>query len=94
MVARVRPALQCPGGASTGAVAERAGLLRQSDGGLLFLDEIGDLGLDEQAMLLEAIEERRSAVPWARTRRWRATSSSSPDLPRSPAGNRDRPLPR
>jgi transcriptional regulatory protein RtcR len=34
-------------------------LLRKADGGLLFLDEIGELGLDEQAMLLKAIEERR-----------------------------------
>ncbi len=46
-------------GAFTGAVADRPGLLRQADGGLLFLDEIADLGLDEQAMLLRAIEERR-----------------------------------
>ncbi len=46
-------------GAYTGAVGERAGLLRQADGGLLFLDEIGDLGVDEQAMLLKAIEEKR-----------------------------------
>ncbi|HEX4795586.1 MAG TPA: RNA repair transcriptional activator RtcR [Humisphaera sp.] len=46
-------------GAFTGAVGERAGLLRAADGGLLFLDEVGELGPDEQAMLLRAIEERR-----------------------------------
>jgi len=46
-------------GAFTGAAAERAGLLRTADDGLLFLDEIGELGLDEQAMLLKAIEEKR-----------------------------------
>ena len=46
-------------GAFTGAVAERAGLLRSAHQGLLFLDEIGELGLDEQAMLLKAIEEKR-----------------------------------
>ncbi|MFP5393007.1 MAG: RNA repair transcriptional activator RtcR [Gammaproteobacteria bacterium] len=46
-------------GAFTGAAAERAGLLRSAHQGLLFLDEIGELGLDEQAMLLKAIEEKR-----------------------------------
>ena len=46
-------------GAFTGAVKERPGLLRAADGGLLFLDEIGELGLDEQAMLLRALEEKR-----------------------------------
>lgn len=46
-------------GAFTGAQTERAGLLRSADGGLLFLDEIGELGLDEQAMLLKAVEEKR-----------------------------------
>ena len=45
-------------GAFTGAEREREGLLRRADGGLVFLDEIGDLGLDEQAMLLRAIEEK------------------------------------
>ncbi len=45
-------------GAFTGAQSERPGLLRSADGGLLFLDEIGELGLDEQAMLLKAIEEK------------------------------------
>ncbi len=46
-------------GAFTGALSARPGLLVSADRGLLFLDEIGELGLDEQAMLLRAIEERR-----------------------------------
>lgn len=46
-------------GAFTGAAANREGLLKSADGGLLFLDEIGELGLDEQAMLLTALEEQR-----------------------------------
>jgi transcriptional regulatory protein RtcR len=46
-------------GAFTGAVSERRGLLAAADGGVLFLDEIGELGLDEQAMLLTAIEDKR-----------------------------------
>ena len=46
-------------GAFTGAVSDRAGLLRAADGGLLFLDEVAELGPDEQAMLLRAVEEKR-----------------------------------
>lgn len=46
-------------GAFTGAAADRPGLLRSADGGMLFLDEIGELGLDEQAMILRAIEDKR-----------------------------------
>ena len=46
-------------GAFTGATADRAGLLRAANGGILFLDEIGELGADEQAMLLRAVEEKR-----------------------------------
>ncbi len=45
-------------GAFTGAVSPRKGLLKAADGGVLFLDEVGELGLDEQAMLLRAIEEK------------------------------------
>lgn len=45
-------------GAFTGALNPRAGLLREADKGMLFLDEIGELGLDEQAMLLRAIEDK------------------------------------
>ena len=46
-------------GSFTGATSDRAGLLRTAHNGVLFLDEIGELGLDEQAMLLKAIEEKR-----------------------------------
>ncbi|QDU56596.1 RNA repair transcriptional activator RtcR [Aeoliella mucimassa] len=46
-------------GAFTGATNSREGLLRLASSGMLFLDEIGELGLDEQAMLLRAIEEKR-----------------------------------
>lgn len=46
-------------GAFTGAMQDRQGLLRAADEGLLFLDEVGELGLDEQSMLLRAIEEKQ-----------------------------------
>ncbi len=46
-------------GSFTGALHDRKGLLVGADGGLLFLDEVGELGLDEQAMLLRAVEEKR-----------------------------------
>jgi transcriptional regulatory protein RtcR len=45
-------------GAFTGAQKDRPGLLRAADKGVLFLDEVGELGLDEQAMLLRALEEK------------------------------------
>jgi transcriptional regulatory protein RtcR len=46
-------------GAFTGALRDRPGLLLSANEGLLFLDEVGELGLDEQAMLLRALEEKR-----------------------------------
>lgn len=46
-------------GAFTGAVTDRAGVLKSADGGIVFLDEIGELGDDEQAMLLRALEDKR-----------------------------------
>lgn len=45
-------------GAFTGAASARQGLLKSADGGILFLDEIGELGADEQAMLLKALEDK------------------------------------
>jgi transcriptional regulatory protein RtcR len=46
-------------GSFTGAVRDRPGLLRAADAGVLFLDEIGELGADEQAALLRAVEEKQ-----------------------------------
>ncbi|MBI5498834.1 MAG: sigma 54-interacting transcriptional regulator [Deltaproteobacteria bacterium] len=46
-------------GAFTGALRDRPGLLLAAHKGLLLLDEIGELGPDEQAMLLRALEDRR-----------------------------------
>ena len=46
-------------GSFTGAATDRPGLLREADDGLLFLDEVGELGLEEQAMLLSALESKR-----------------------------------
>ena len=46
-------------GAFTGAAEARAGFLRKADAGVLFLDEIGELGADAQAMLLKALEDKR-----------------------------------
>lgn len=45
-------------GAFTGAQKSRHGFLLSADKGVLFLDEIGELGLEEQAMLLHAIEHK------------------------------------
>ncbi len=41
------------------AGTERSGLLREADGGVLFLDEVDELGPNEQSILLHAIESGR-----------------------------------
>lgn len=46
-------------GAFTGAAGKRNGLLLTANNGMLFLDEVGELGLEEQALLLKAVEEQR-----------------------------------
>ncbi|MDR0611074.1 MAG: sigma 54-interacting transcriptional regulator [Planctomycetaceae bacterium] len=43
-------------GAFTGASHNYEGKLKQADGGILFLDEISELGLEEQAMLLKILD--------------------------------------
>ena len=43
-------------GAFTGAVGDRKGYFETVNGGTIFLDEIGELPLDTQAMLLRILE--------------------------------------
>lgn len=45
-------------GAFTGAVKRRAGRFEQAHRGTLFLDEVGELAPDVQALLLRALQER------------------------------------
>jgi DNA-binding NtrC family response regulator len=45
-------------GAFTGAVASRAGVFEQANGGTIFLDELGELPLDLQPALLRVLEQR------------------------------------
>jgi two-component system, NtrC family, response regulator PilR len=45
-------------GSFTGAVADKAGLVRTAEGGTLFLDEVADLPLHMQVKLLRLIQEK------------------------------------
>ncbi|MEI6126705.1 MAG: sigma 54-interacting transcriptional regulator, partial [Pseudomonadota bacterium] len=45
-------------GSFTGAIRDKKGLFEEANGGVIFLDEIGELHLDMQVKLLRAIQER------------------------------------
>jgi two-component system response regulator PilR (NtrC family) len=46
-------------GAFTGATSSRPGIVREADGGVLLLDEVGELPLSLQVKLLRVLQEKR-----------------------------------
>lgn len=46
-------------GSFTGAIIKKHGLFEEAEGGILFLDEIGDLSLSLQAKLLRVLQEKK-----------------------------------
>ncbi|MBI4603145.1 MAG: sigma-54-dependent Fis family transcriptional regulator, partial [Planctomycetes bacterium] len=60
-------------GAFTGATAAKTGKFELADGGTIFLDELGELGLDLQPKLLRVLEQRE-------TRRVGANRSTKVDV--------------
>jgi DNA-binding NtrC family response regulator len=70
-------------GAFSGAVRDKPGLFEAADGGILFLDEIGDLPLLLQPKLLRALESgeiRRVGSTTTRTVRTRVIAATNKDL--------------
>lgn len=70
-------------GAFTSAVKDRLGLIEAADGGILFLDEIGDMDLEVQAQLLKTLEEktyRRIGENKLRTSDFRLICATNHDL--------------
>jgi len=69
-------------GAFTGAAQDRAGLFESADGGVIFLDEIGELSQSAQAKLLRVLQDHQ-------VRRVGASVSREIDLRVIAATNRD-----
>ena len=65
-------------GAFTGAVANKKGLFEVAEGGSIFFDEIGTVGLETQAKLLRVIQEKEFMRRRLASRRRRPTCGSSP----------------
>jgi DNA-binding NtrC family response regulator len=70
-------------GAFTGATQDRQGLIEYADGGVVFLDEIGELPLATQAKLLRVLQNReiqRLGDPAMRTIDVRVVAATNRDL--------------
>jgi PAS domain S-box-containing protein len=82
-------------GAFTGAYQDKKGFLDQADGGVLFLDEVGEIGLNMQVKLLRAIDEGGftpiggSGVRKPDIRLIAATNRSLPDMVKNGAMRKD-----
>jgi two-component system NtrC family response regulator len=72
-------------GAFTGAAAERAGAFAEADGGILFLDEIGDMPYAMQGKMLRALQESVITPIGGRPRKVdvRVLAATHQNLPRS-----------
>jgi len=46
-------------GSFTGADRDKAGILEEADGGIIFLDEIGDISVEVQRLLINAVEKKQ-----------------------------------
>lgn len=70
-------------GSFTGATADRRGAFEEADGGVIFLDEIGDMPASAQALLLRALatgEFRPLGATGSRTADVRVVSATNRDL--------------
>jgi DNA-binding NtrC family response regulator len=56
-------------GAFTGAIEKRIGKFEQADGGVIFLDEVGELPLDVQTKFLRVLQEKEIEVIGGKTKK-------------------------
>jgi PAS domain S-box-containing protein len=80
-------------GAFTGAVSNKLGLIETARGGTLFIDEVGDMPLDVQAMMLRVLESnsyRRLGSTEEQTADARIIAATNKDLGKEVAAGRFR----
>lgn len=80
-------------GAFTGADRDRVGVFEAASGGVVFLDEIGEMPMHHQAKLLRVLQERQVQRVGTHTERsvsFRAIAATHVDLKKAVSGNRFR----